>query len=127
VIGTALNVTTNTDGSIKLPGGFTIPKNDFVDANSFNTLVNNVITGELFGNITFVSFNTSDIKKIMKEVIEDLLDFKLDLKVKTVLDSPKGKWPENLGSVVFIENDFFFKYIREDMIKKLDKAVARVI
>lgn len=106
--------------------GFEIPDNPFFNASQFNELVETVINGTV-GNITFVSFNTSDVKKIMRATIEDLLNVKVDLKIKEIIESPLGKWPENLGSVIFMEKDNFFDILRGQLETKLNKALERVI
>lgn len=113
-----------TNATVDGPG-IEVADNPFFNATDFNNLVTAIIDGTT-GNITFISFDTVDVKQIMRETIEELLDIKIDLKVKQILDTPMGKWPENLGNVVFMENEFFFDYLREDMVAKLERANIRV-
>ena len=107
-----------------------IPPNDIFNASDFNDLTSAVINGTITTlnatNVTLVSYNTENITKILAETIRDLLEFEIDLKVKYFIDSPKGKWPENLGNVVFFDTDFFFDFLRTDIEKKLNAASIRI-
>ena len=42
------------------------------------------------------------------------------------MSSPLGKWPENLGNVVYFENQYFLKRLREHIVFELDLMRERV-
>lgn len=103
---------------------------DFVNVTDINTFTQGIVNGTAealeASNATLVTFNTTDLKKIAEDTINELLDINIELEAKYLLESPNGKWPENLGNVVFFEAEYFFEFIKNDVLKTLDAASERV-
>lgn len=101
---------------------------DFINATELNNFIEGVNNGSinLFNGAENITLNTSDIKEILRESIADALNFSIDLEAKYVIDSPQGKWPENLGNVVFFETKYFFEYISEYLSETLAEVSVNI-
>ena len=108
----------------------TIPPNDFVTVEDINTFIGGVINGTISlienANITLLQFNTTNVNKILVQTIQDILRVNVELEVRDRIDNPRGKWPVNLGNVIFFETEYFFDFFRSDLERKLRSAAERI-
>ena len=82
---------------------------------------------ENFGDIQFLNINITQYKDLIIKTIVDLVDINFPLKIKNKLEGPKGKWPENIGSVVYIEQSFFFERLRNETIDALNATAEEIL
>lgn len=101
---------------------------DFINSTQLNQFIEGVNNGSIniFNDTGNITLNTSDVKGILEESINDLLNFSIELEVKYVIDSPQGKWPENLGNVVFFETKYLFEYVSEYLSANLAETSSRI-
>lgn len=81
------------------------------------------ITG---GNGGSIPIDLTPLKQAIPTTVDKILNLETNLTVKSILDSPQGKWPENLGNVAFFNYNFLLNRFRSNMNISLEELAANV-
>lgn len=90
-----------------------------MDLNAFlNTAIQTAVLSPILEGSDGNSTDTVTIGQIVRPflpLLSNLLRFSTEFQVTGVVNHPKGKWPETLGSVVLVEGEEYFDSVRSSL------------
>ena len=99
-----------------LPSSFSINSSSLVNLTEGSGIPKNLIEQVPFPNITL------NLTQFINPVIDALINIlytEIELKPQTILEKSKGKWPDTLGNVLFIERKFYLDYFEKNLNSSL--------
>lgn len=102
-----------------------LPTQVSFDYLSFQDLTGQNIPPQVLQLIQFPNVTIS-LDRFINYVVDTLLDIfytELEVTPQTIIESPKGKWPDTLGNVLFLERSFYLNYFEKNMNNSLQNLV----
>lgn len=95
---------------------------------ALNDILKNLTNGidAALEGTSVIRIPTEPFIEFLADTALQLLQLDFPLQIKYRLDSPKGKWAENLGSVVFLDQNYFFERLRNETVSALNQTAYTI-